>query len=169
VSRKAIADRAVTNKAESQSHHSRREICCGLNSTGRIRKWPAPSRGEGFGLLAETPTADFILRKIWSGSHYFRRAIQIEATSKTYRLARFKNLPIRAGAARTLRRRSRFLRATQFSRSFLDKGAARLPGASKDRTRVRTSRSSYSTVPFGRAAAGDFAAGRGACSSTRRA
>jgi hypothetical protein len=37
------------------------------------------------------------------GSHYFRRAIQIEATSKTYRLARLKNLTIRAGAERTLR------------------------------------------------------------------
>jgi hypothetical protein len=150
VSRKAIADSAVTNKAESQSHHSRREICCGLNSTGRIRKWPAPSRGEGFGLLAETPKADFILRKILSGSHYFRRAIQIEATSKTYRLARFKNLPIRAGVPRTLRRRPQFLSPE---------------GPYPD----GTSRSSYNTVPLGRAAAGGFAAGRGACSSTRRA
>jgi hypothetical protein len=93
----------VTNKAESQSHHSRREICCGLNSTGRTRKLADPPRGEGFGLLAETPKADFILLEVLPGSHYFRRAIQIEATSKTYRLARLKNLTIRAGAESTLR------------------------------------------------------------------
>ena len=88
----------VTNNAESQSHHSRFEICCGLEPSGRTRKLPDPSRGEGFGLLADVSKTDFILRTVELGCHHSSRAQQTQATSKTYRLARFKNLTLWSGA-----------------------------------------------------------------------
>src|ERR1700732_4342028 len=99
-SRKATAESTVTSNAENHSHHSWREILCGLKSAGWTRKLPEPSRGEGFGLRAERPRSDFILRTVELGCHHCSRAWRGEATAKTYRLARFKNLPIRAGAAK---------------------------------------------------------------------
>jgi hypothetical protein len=96
-----MAESVVTSKAENQSHHSRRESCCGLVPSGCTRKFPEPSRGEGFGLLVETPKIDFMSRTGQPCSKYFRRALRIEATAKTYRLARFKNLTSRTGLAKS--------------------------------------------------------------------
>jgi hypothetical protein len=61
---------------------------------------PEPSRGEGFGLLVGAFKKDFILRTMELGCHHSSRVLQTEATKKTYRLARFKNLPIRSGLAK---------------------------------------------------------------------
>ena len=58
---------------------------------------PEPSRGEGFGFLVEIPKIDFMSRAGEPCTKYFRRALPIEATPKTYRFARFKNLTFRAG------------------------------------------------------------------------
>ena len=95
-----MAESAVTSKAENQSHHSRRESCCGLVPSGCTRKFPEPSSGEGFGLVVDTPKNDFMMRIEELCPKYFRRARGIEATTKTYRFVRFKNLTARTGLAK---------------------------------------------------------------------
>ena len=88
----------MTSNAENHSHHSPREICCGFEPRARTRNLPEPARGECFGLLRDIPKKDFIWLTADLGCHHCSRAQRTEATAKTYRLARFKNLSIRAGA-----------------------------------------------------------------------
>jgi hypothetical protein len=137
---------------------------------------PEPSRGEGFGLFAAIPKTDFILRTVELGCHHSSRARRREATSKTYRLPRFKNLTLRSGML--MHDASAFFSsATALTvissgvdrRFLLPLRSCEVEGPSKEKSLCSPSSRNYNTVPFGRAAAGDFAAGSGACSSTRRA
>jgi hypothetical protein len=171
----------VTSNAESHSHHSCREICCGLGPFARTRKLPEPARDECFGLLRDIPKKDFIWLTVDLGCHHCSRAQRREATAKTYRLARFKNLSMRAGAVH--HKAFPFFFFAAAPPAVIASGTGRcffcplrcsevvgagnkkslFPSPGRDRTR------NYSTVPFGKLPAGDFAAGSGACSSTRRA